>query len=544
MDVDEIARKLNDLASKVAPLNNLQPLRAELKELERPRTYSLFSAATIFEEYAFHDGGRGEIQFNIAIEYIDDQEIFRYGLAFSIEGNINQPDPIRAMEPRIKAFNDYYLVNPTFMDGLSMWHYKEPGISGRSEEFEYLTIPSEWVVYGNFIFIGQYFRKSVDEIDDNDLKKIVALFNRLMPVFEYVETNYHKFKEEKNEDRISRICWNNNGWVQPSGPYGKSTNREIHEGQYGYGHEEWNGDISKVINGYHYGFLESIRKDQASFSGKTYNIELFAINAINHNRYLIGRIDNVEVLTDEISQGIKLEYAEKGWLQEMENQIIAAGANSEGFSEWNGVELFNIRFMPTDLHFYSDYVLVNEDETIKNIKRYTFVRKTENIVTTTPVNAPFVFEPNEPIESTEDVDIEVSSYERNAQPIEITYLHKKIRDALHKHLTNLHGNTVGKENPTGKGTLIDVVRKEGDKYIFYEIKTYYTIKACIREAIGQILEYAYYPDTENAQELIIVSQNGIDEESQKYLNKLRAKFKLPIFYQQFNLASATLSEKY
>lgn len=63
------------------------------------------------------------------------------------------------------------------------------------------------------------------------------------------------FGESKNERRVSRVTFNTEGWMFPSGRNGKSTNAELHEGIYGYGHEEWLFDISKLIDGYHYGFI-------------------------------------------------------------------------------------------------------------------------------------------------------------------------------------------------------------------------------------------------------------------------------------------------
>lgn len=92
--------------------------------------------------------------------------------------------------------------------------------------------------------------------------------------------------------------------------------------------------------------------------------------------------------------------------------------------------------------------------------------------------------------------------------------------------------------------MIDLVRKEGEKVIFYEIKTYYNLKSCIREAVGQVLEYAFWPGVENADELIVVSQNKVSHECKVYLKKLRDKYGLPIYYQHFDLDTNQLSEKY
>lgn len=83
------------------------------------------------------------------------------------------------------------------------------------------------------------------------------------------------------EKRVARICWNKYGWVKPSGKEGKSRYKDSHEAQYGYGHEEWLFDIGKTINGYHYGFLEPVRKQQNAYAGNTYDIWLYTINEVS-----------------------------------------------------------------------------------------------------------------------------------------------------------------------------------------------------------------------------------------------------------------------
>ena len=57
-------------------------------------------------------------------------------------------------------------------------------------------------------------------------------------------------------DKIARICWNKNNWIYPSGREGKSINKNSYEYKHGFGHEEWNFDIRKNIDGYVYGYLQ------------------------------------------------------------------------------------------------------------------------------------------------------------------------------------------------------------------------------------------------------------------------------------------------
>ncbi|HMH32774.1 MAG TPA: hypothetical protein VK543_07075 [Puia sp.] len=87
MNIFEIAHRLNVLATATAGFKDLQLIRSKLKGLNHPRTYRIFSKATIFgkdDDYAFHDGGRSELQFNIGVENTGEKEIFRYGLAFPL----------------------------------------------------------------------------------------------------------------------------------------------------------------------------------------------------------------------------------------------------------------------------------------------------------------------------------------------------------------------------------------------------------------------------------------------------------------------------
>ena len=80
------------------------------------------------------------------------------------------------------------------------------------------------------------------------------------------------------------------------------------------------------------------------------------------------------------------------------------------------------------------------------------------------------------------------------------------------------------------GTSIDLVVKDKGVYYFYEIKTASTAKACIRQALGQILEYSYWPGNQKAEKLVVVGAPSLDKDTTKYIEYLRNKFNLPIEY--------------
>jgi hypothetical protein len=353
------------------------------------------------------------------------------------------------------------------------------------------------------------------------------------------------FNETLIERRVSRLAWNDYGWVMPSGPFDKSKDPESHEAKHGYGHEEWIFDTGKLINGFHCGFLESVRKEQHAYSGKMYNVWLYAINGTTKKRFWIGEINNLMVLNRAEADVIYKTYAENGWIKEMEEQIRLSGANAKGFSNWKGVDVFNVKFKPGDIMVNDPYYELPEGHTIFEQSRYAFAHfRDEYEITNESEVDDFEFT-SSPDNEEGDKGPKSKTYVRKPKAVEITYLHRAISDSLTKLLRQTYGKAnVSKEHSAGYGAnRIDIVVRDKGILTFYEIKTYNSVKTSIREAFGQLLEYSFFPDKQKAKELIIVTQIPADNHITTYFKHLRNIFKLPIFYQSFDLITRTLSEK-
>ena len=72
---------------------------------------------------------------------------------------------------------------------------------------------------------------------------------------------------------------------------------------------------------------------------------------------------------------------------------------------------------------------------------------------------------------------------------------------------------------------------------FYEIKSRLTPRLCIREALGQLLEYAYWGDAIGPALLIVVGDQPIDSEAQAYLGALDHEFGLRIRYRYVDITA-------
>jgi hypothetical protein len=119
--------------------------------------------------------------------------------------------------------------------------------------------------------------------------------------------------------------------------------------------------------------------------------------------------------------------------------------------------------------------------------------------------------------------------------------HNDIQHALGQYLVKQYGkDAVRDELPTGYGTKIDLVVEHGDEYTYYEIKVGESALHCIRQALGQLCEYAYCPPTRRVSRLVIIGEKAPDRRAKCYMEYLSREFDLPLYYEQFDMDSRKL----
>jgi hypothetical protein len=147
--VAEIAEDLNARAAG-RRIGDLQNIRGRLHQKVRVPTQKLFDRRSIFDDYAYHVGGRTELQFNIGYEQVGVREHFRYGVAFSLEPSRNLP-AINPLVPKIRRFNEFLTLHGADLTDFRIWHYFA-GV--RSEPYPPAPIPAALIRSGSFIFLG------------------------------------------------------------------------------------------------------------------------------------------------------------------------------------------------------------------------------------------------------------------------------------------------------------------------------------------------------------------------------------------------------
>jgi len=334
----KVLKKINEMASDYE-MSDFQRKRKEIKGLKREhknifrekpgKSVHLKSKEDRDNSYAYHWGGRDELQFNVL--YDGNKPLFRYGVAFSLKRDINLQNPVEKMKPKIEKYNEYMKENASEYQDINLYTDYE------KNKYSSLKIEDDLIEKKAFLFIGRYEEKKLENFDEEYFHKILSLFDRLLPVYLYVESG-----------------------------------------------------------------------DEFSF---------------------------------EISG-------------------------------------------------------------------------------------------SEP----EDLDLKtITSAKYSKKQVEVNLRHNKMINNIVKQLGEKYGmDNVSTEETAKSGGQIDIALTKNSSNIFYEVKTSQNIKYCIRKAVGQLLEYSYYPDECFADKLIVVSSNKINETSKEYLENLRKTLDIPIYYQRYN----------
>lgn len=372
-----------------------------------------------------------------------------------------------------------------------------------------------------------------------DLKPTDKLEIKIIEPFEIYELIIKQEEQKSVENKIARICWNIYRWQKPSGKDGKSRDKNSWEYKNGYGHEEWLLDTEKIINSFHYGFLQPIGNNWTKYENKAFNISLYSINSNTKERWLIGEIKNAIIISPDESEKIYSEYKKRGWIKEMTQQIKSVQANVERFKKSDPDWFFNLKFKIEDLELLDTPLRFSfDDPAVKSNYYSTLLNKEIDPVLETPIDKGFNFGAGH----TTKKKSSIAHYGQRES--EIDDFHERMKENVFNQLVKIYQKeNVGTEQDTGFGSKIDLVIKENTLFIFYEFKTSNSIKNCIREALPQLLEYAYYPNNKRANKLIIVSQNKINKNAQEYLKMLRENFNLPVFYKWYNPETNLLDDK-
>lgn len=529
MTIQQIAEVLNEKATNDGySIGSLPELRKQyLNKKQLPA--KIFTYHTIFDgehRYAFHHGGRDEMQFNIGGEWIDDENFSRYALCFSLEASHSLPDPVNDLEPFRERFNQLVSTHPELFLGFKMWYYFD---GERHGDFVPQKIPDSWFRYGAFICLGNVINKPLESLDDSDLNEVLSGFDRLLPIYKVCVLKQHAPTRNKI---FTRLTSNENNWELPSPHRWRKENQGKKnvpfENQFGFGHEEWLLNPRYNVNGYQYGYIRGIQ--HAKSDVKRYDeVHLYTVKKekLKNLVYYVGVIKNVIPIKSDNNEQKIIGSVIAEYNADMITEVEQINGDSDGIIGFPFKAV--VKFKLKDLLFYDQPVFLPNFslETYKRFQPYQFDSVASKVFEhgITGGNSGFLAgKSNQTI---------IYNRKNKESSITVERLHSEIVDALEAFLAplfSLREKNLSIETTRFSGNIADVVTQEANKSVtIYEIKTSYSGRRNIREAISQLLDYALH-STDKVKNLVIVSPSLLSQSELMFLEGLKSKIDFPLEY--------------
>ncbi|TQR72330.1 hypothetical protein [Acinetobacter sp. RF14B] len=336
---------------------------------------------------------------------------------------------------------------------------------------------------------------------------------------------------------LQRLCWNSNGYQYPAG---KTIDVDKgFAGTHGFGYEEWNFNTNDLIEGLCYGYMYQTPKN---FEGKKFNIFFFSKD--NDGRdWLIGLYKEAKFLSEKQRVTLEKKFKKSEIFIRRKQELINLGINKRLVNNYilgeTKEEKFifplNISICPQKIILLDKPILMSKlvkerlnyhYTTAENITGKNKLKKLSSIFDDLSLAN---------LALDDDRNLNEISYIRSANNDEklIKPLHNKLSNDLKKYLLDKGFIDIEQEK-----NAIDLTAKRDDSTYMFELKVVNTpyVRHSIREALGQLLEYNYYPNRKKFNYLNIVlnrKPSDLEIEWCKKINKMGVRFEL--FWQNFNI---------
>lgn len=316
---------------------------------------------------------------------------------------------------------------------------------------------------------------------------------------------------------MQRICWNTRSWQLPSG----STNESGFPGENGFGHEEWNFQLSDTWNGFifPYTYLTPQQKILEQNQG-IFDIGFFTRHQEQNQWLFIGIHHNATLITDDEYPKIVKTFRDNGIFERRADELLSATNRFKNKEEAlkEVTEPFTkpyirIKSPISDIELFPQPIVIDKP-TNHRFKSFTYV---DGFPSCTPNKQK---DPHNPSALTED-----GYYRESTSKLKIIIpKHNKLSNDFCKWL-NAHKISAKQED-----NYIDILFDANGISYIAELKIVYgvgTTKA-IREAIGQLFEYNYYPGRNLKKEWMIILDQVPSDSDKNYIETLIKEVELPI----------------
>ncbi|MCC7382253.1 MAG: hypothetical protein IT384_10510 [Deltaproteobacteria bacterium] len=336
---------------------------------------------------------------------------------------------------------------------------------------------------------------------------------------------------------ITRLCVNTMSWRRPSGRLGKARDADAFETTNGFGFEEWLFDFDRLIEidgvAWKYGFLQGVNRSRSGgrrLAGQVIDAGLFTISDEGKRDY-VARLRELEVLEDHQAIAAWSRMRELGHVTAMAAEVEAAGGDPRKVLDVAaGPDGVNVRFRPETAEFEPSLRRqASKDDALSHVPGYYQLYDADKYpglewrtVRFGSPEMPTALRPTGRIA-------------RAGGPATLADdVHNRHQNALYRRLRALYpGVEITMERGTNIGRT-DIEFMDGSERVVIEVKPDLDPRLAIRAAVGQLLEYGFWPSAPSARSLrlVVAAPAGLTVEADLYLKHLREKLRLPIKYVQ------------
>ncbi|MFZ2782964.1 MAG: hypothetical protein WAZ36_01090 [Sediminibacterium sp.] len=531
MDIWQLTAALNDKARtdgyRIAELPELRKFYLHKKILPD----LIFHSRTTKNEkdiYAFHYGGRDEMQFNVGQELIGGREMTRYGLCFSLEGSRSLTDPLGVLNPfRLRA-NDFIVRFRGSFKKFKLWYFHK-GV--RYGNYQVQVISDAVFRADTFLCIGEIIPKPISELTEQDLDTILRGFDNLLPLYQYAVLGIDEIRS--GPTIFTRLTSNENKWELPS-PHRWRKKNQGHgniafEHQYGFGHEEWLRNTRYCVDGFQYGFIRGFQhcKKDISYCERVY---LYTVKKERNSNlvYYVGYIDSLSVIRAGGTALEEIMPVVETFRDDMLREIEHINGDTAGMTDYPFQPV--VRFKPENVHFLEVPVLQPDFDlgTYKRFLAYELDRPIDELFSNIRLEEQTTFIPGKASQTA------MFDRENKSGSIVVEKVHVEIVEALEKFLSprySLRLRNISIEMMRFAGNIADVVTSETDGSItIYEVKTGASGRRNIRDAVSQLLDYALHAGTVRINKLIMVSPSWLRPDEREFLGALQLQIGFDLEY--------------
>jgi hypothetical protein len=279
------------------------------------------------------------------------------------------------------------------------------------------------------------------------------------------------------------------------------------------------------LGGWRYAFIQAFNRSWPSLRNRVFDVSLFTIDP-NGRRIAVGPIKELEVLNLNEMAAAVAAFRERGWRDVMRREIKDVGGTPSALKSPNWAPHFlNVRFRCENARLLPADTAMEKGTWLANRWRYTL----------------YDFDPDNSVfgglwsfrgrRGRKLKKVRGKRAKRGSAPSEIDPIHERMQLKLEHELSREfpRATVVAEED------WVDLAVRTQNALILYEIKTDPRPLMVIRQALGQLLEYAYHSCRRHGLpiRMVIVGRNPIGASDAQYFALIQKAF--PVIYRQVSI---------